>query len=365
MQYLKRMDLTLLIAVVLFIFFGVTMVYSASSPYALIRFDNAEYYFHRQLYWALLGLLFLIPTIVLPYKLYGKLVSALTILTILLLVLVLIPQIGVERNYSSRWLSIGGILLQPVEITKLTILIYFSYFYSKNEEEINNVKKGLLPPLIILAIVFCLIISQPDLGSATLIIFSCGIILFFTEIRLRYLILLMCFALLGFSCFALMAPYRLMRITSFLAPFEDMDGAGYQLVNSYISIHSGGVTGLGLGQSVQKHGYLPEAHTDFIMSIIAEELGFIGVLLVLGFYFFFFVKGIRIGMRAKNNFGKLLAVGITLQIVTQAFINLGAVSGTLPITGIPLPFLSYGGSSLLISIVSVGILLNISCFRRI
>src|SRR5699024_7597819 len=188
---------------------------------------------------------------------------------------------------------------------------------------------------------------------------SCGLILFFTKIRYLHLFTLGSVAIIGFSSFALMAPYRMERIISFMDPFSNADGTGYQLVNSYISIHMGGVTGTGLGGSVQKLGYLPEAHTDFIMAIIAEELGVLGVLLVLGFYFFYFVKGIRIANRSPDKFGYLLAIGITFQLIMQAFINLGAVTGLLPITGFSLSFLSYGGSSLLVSFVSAGILLII------
>ncbi|MFC4402940.1 putative lipid II flippase FtsW [Gracilibacillus xinjiangensis] len=364
MRFFKRIDLSLLIGLAFFISFGIMMVYSASFPYATIRFEDTEYYFHRQLFWAGLGFLLLILAMIIPYKVYRKLVPILIMLTMILLFLVLVPHVGVERNFSTRWISIGGILFQPVELAKVTMLIYFAYFYSRKEEYIDNFKKGVAPPLIILAIVFALILKQPDLGSSILIVFSCGMILFFTKIPFRHLFLLMMTAVIGVLFFAITSPYRLERITSFIAPFDDMEDSGYQLINSYISISTGGITGLGLGNSVQKLGYLPEAHTDFIMSIIAEELGFIGVLLVIGFYFFFFTRGLLIARRAADSFGKLLAFGITFQIITQAFINLGAVLGFLPITGIPLPFVSYGGSSLVIMMISAGILLNIS-YRKV
>ncbi|WP_246521651.1 putative lipid II flippase FtsW [Ornithinibacillus massiliensis] len=364
MQFIKRIDLSLFIAVILFVIFGVVMVYSASFPYATLRFENPEYYLYRQLFWAGIGFILMLVAIVIPYKAYGKLSAIFTLATILLLILVLVPHIGVERNFSQRWISLGGILLQPVEFTKLSMLIYFAYFYSRKEDQFDNFKNSVLPPLIMIAIVFGLLLAQPDLGSATLILFSCCLILFFTEIRLHHLLLLIGGAVVSFAAFAIMSPYRLQRITSFLDPFADIQGAGYQLINSYISIHSGGLTGLGLGQSIQKLGYLPEAHTDFIMSIITEELGFIGVLLVISFYLFFFIKGLLISKRAPNSFGRLLAIGITLQIIMQMFINLGAILGLLPITGITLPFISYGGSSLLISMISVGILLNISSWSK-
>ncbi|SFM18479.1 cell division-specific peptidoglycan biosynthesis regulator FtsW [Gracilibacillus orientalis] len=360
MKRMRNIDLTLFIVLLLFVIFGIVMVYSASYPYAYIQFDNAEYYFHRQLFWAVISSLFLIGAIVIPYQVYGKLSPLFVMLTLATLVLVLIPGVGVERNFSTRWISIGGFLFQPVEFAKLAMLIYFAYFYSRKEAYIGHFGKGVIPPIIILAIIFGLLLRQPDLGSATLILFSCVMILFFTSIRFRHLFLLGSLAVSVFVFFAMMSPYRIERITSFLDPFADAQGTGYQLVNSYISIHTGGITGNGLGGSVQKLGYLPEAHTDFIMSIITEELGLLGVIAVLSFYFFLFMKGIRIAINTRDEFGKLLAIGITFQIIVQAIINLGAILGMLPITGITLPFISYGGSSLLITMVSAGILLNIS-----
>nr|WP_324187001.1 putative lipid II flippase FtsW [Gracilibacillus thailandensis] len=365
MKRMRNIDLTLLMVLLLFVTFGVVMVYSASYPYAYIQYDSATYYFHRQLFWAFISSLFLIGAMLLPYQIYGKLSPLLVLFTLAALILVLIPGVGVERNFSTRWIAIGGFLFQPVEFAKLAMLIYFAYFYSRKEAYIGHFGKGVIPPLIILAIIFGLLLKQPDLGSATLILFSCGIILFFTKIRFRHLFLLGSVAVSIFIFFAMMSPYRLERITSFIDPFADAQGSGYQLVNSYISIHTGGITGNGLGGSVQKLGYLPEAHTDFIMSIITEELGLFGVIAVLSFYFFLFVKGIRIAMQASDEFGKLLAIGITFQIIIQAFVNLGAILGMLPITGITLPFISYGGSSLIVTMVSAGILLNISAYSKL
>ncbi|QGH36444.1 putative lipid II flippase FtsW [Gracilibacillus salitolerans] len=361
---MRNIDLTLFVVLLLFVIFGVVMVYSASYPYAYIQYDNAAHYFHRQLFWAVISSLFLIGAMIMPYQVYKKISPLFVMFTLTALVLVLIPGVGVERNFSTRWISIGGFLFQPVEFAKLTMLIYFAYFYSRKEAYIGHFGKGVIPPLIILAVIFGLLLGQPDLGSATLILFSCGMILFFTSIRFRHLFLLASVAVAVFIFFAMMSPYRIERITSFMDPFADAQGAGYQLVNSYISIHTGGIIGNGLGGSVQKLGYLPEAHTDFIMSIITEELGLFGVMIVLSFYFFLFIKGVRIAMSARDEFGKLLAIGITFQIIIQAFINLGAILGMLPITGITLPFISYGGSSLLITMISAGILLNISAFSN-
>lgn len=364
MERIWKADISLMVVLFLFVLFGVIMVYSASYPIAYIQFDNANHYFNRQMIWACISFLLFFLALFTPYRVYGKLSPFLVMITILMLILVLIPGVGIERNFSRRWLSLGGFLFQPVEIAKLTMIIYFAYFYKQKASLIYHFRKGVVPPLIILAIVFGFILLQPDLGSATLILASCGLLLFFTKIRYMHLFMLVCIAIAGFSAFAMAAPYRIERISGFLDPFHDMQGTGYQLVHSYISIQSGGLTGNGIGASVQKLGYLPESHTDFIMAIIAEEFGFLGILLVIGFYFFLFVKGIRIANRTEDKFGYLLAIGITLQLIIQAFINLGAVTGLLPITGITLPFLSYGGSSLLISVLSMGILLNISTYSR-
>ncbi len=360
----RKVDMPLLVVFILFLTFGIVMVYSASFPYAYLRFDNASHYVNRQLFWAGVGLLCLLLALRIPYRIYGKLSPVLLLVTLLLLVLVLIPQIGIERNFSRRWLGLGGFQFQPVEIAKISLLIYFAYFYSRKQALINHFGKGVIPPLIVLVVVFGLILVQPDLGSATLIVCSCSVLLFFTKVRYRYLLFLMSFAVTGFIFFAVRSSYRLERLTSFTNPFADADGAGYQLVNSYISIHTGGVWGLGLGQSVQKLGYLPEAHTDFIMSIISEELGLLGVLIVVGFYLFLMMKGVQIGRRAPDLFGRLLAIGLTFQLLMQAIINLGAILGLLPITGITLPFVSYGGSSLMITMIEVGILLNISSYSQ-
>lgn len=348
----------------MFIIFGIVMVYSASFPYAYIRFENPEHYFYRQLFWGVMSLVFLYVIIHIPYRIYGRLTPILLLITFVLLILVLVPQIGIERNFSRRWLGFGSLQFQPVEIAKMTLLLYFAYFYSKKQDLVHHFGKGVMPPLIVLVIVFGLILMQPDLGSATLLLFSCGLLLFFTRIPYRYLLSLLLLAVAAFVFFAIRSPYRLERITSFLDPFADAEGTGYQLINSYISIHTGGVFGLGLGQSVQKLGYLPEAHTDFIMSIIAEELGLFGVLIVLSFYAFLLIKGLQIGKNAPDLFGRLLAVGIIFQITMQACINLSAMLGLLPITGITLPFVSYGGSSLLITMTAMGILLNISVYAK-
>ncbi len=360
----RKIDYSLLISILLLAGFGVIMVYSASYPISYVHYGDANYFFSRQIQWLLIGLFFFSIAAILPYRLYGKLSPAFIFMSILLLIIILMPGIGVERNNSQRWIQLGGFVFQPTEPIKLFMIIYFAYFYSQKQAYINQFKKGVLPPLLILGVMFLLILKQPDLGSAALILFVCGIIVVCSGVRKIHLFILGSVGLIGVIYFAFTSAYRFERITSFLNPFENHLGSGYQLVNSYIAIGTGGIWGAGLGNSVQKLGYLPEAHTDFIMAIILEEIGVFGLIIVLGSYLFIMLRGIRIAKDCKDMFPKLLAIGITFQIMIQAIFNLGAVSGMLPITGITLPLVSYGGSSLLFTLISAGILVNISTLTK-
>ncbi|MCC2248504.1 MAG: putative lipid II flippase FtsW [Bacillota bacterium] len=362
-EKIQQMDYLLLITVLLLSAFGLVMVYSASYPIGYEVYHNSTHFFVRQFLWVLIGFLFLIVTVLIPLHRINRMVPLLVISSIFFLVLVLIPGIGIERNYAQRWISIGRFVFQPTEAIKVSMVIYFAYIYARKQSYIHKFGKGVLPPLLLLATVFMLILLQPDLGTASLILFSCGIIVFCSRVRFIHLVALGTIAILGVSYFAYTSPYRLQRLTSFQQPFETAATDGYQLINSYIAIAAGGITGNGLGNSVQKLGYLPEAHTDFIMAIIVEELGIVGLIIVLAAYLMIFYRGIHIAFQQRHMFPKLLALGLTFQIIIQAILNLGAVSGMLPVTGITLPFISYGGSSLLFMLISVGILINISTLK--
>lgn len=359
-RHLKQVDY-LLVTVTLFLcIFGLIMVYSASYPLGTIQYNNDKFFFARQLKSFGVGLPLYFIAIIFPYRTLGKLTPLLVIVSLVLLVLVLIPGLGVERNYSQRWLQLGPLLFQPSEAVKLAMVIYFANVYAKKQNNINNLTNGVLPPLFILGTVFLLILKQPDLGTATSLILACGCILLCSGIRYAHLFALGSVALAGIVYFALSASYRLNRLLSFRNPFEDASGAGYQVINSYIAIVSGGLWGNGIGNSAQKMGYLPEAHTDFIMSIIIEELGAIGFLVVILCYLFIMYRGVRISLKGRDPFLKLLAIGLTFMMMIQVVFNLGAVTGMLPITGITLPFISYGGSSLILMMIASGILVNLS-----
>ncbi|MUK90382.1 putative lipid II flippase FtsW [Ornithinibacillus sp. L9] len=357
---LKHIDYPFTIFILLFALFGLVMIYSASFPMSSLFYGDATYFFMKQVQWFVIGFIFLVITAIVPYEVIGKLSALLVIASVVLLILVLVPGVGVERNNSQRWIQLSTFVFQPTEAVKLFMIIYFAYIYAKKQSYIDQFKKGVLPPLIVLAIVFLLVLQQPDLGTATMILLSCGIIVACSGVRFRHLILLASIAVAGFSYFAYSSPYRLERLTSFRQAFNDPLGDGYQLVNSYIAIGSGGIWGNGLGNSVQKLGYLPEAHTDFIMAVILEEIGVVGLAIIMFSYLYIMFRGVRIAKQAPTMFAKLLAVGLTFQLIIQAVINLGAVSGLLPITGITLPFISYGGSSLVFTMITAGLLINIS-----
>nr|WP_208379638.1 putative lipid II flippase FtsW [Alkalibacillus almallahensis] len=361
-QHLKHFDYPLFATVISLAVIGIVMVYSASFIYAGMNPDinDSSHYFDRQLMWLIIGIGVFVIASLFSYRNLGRLVKPMIIVTLILLLLVLIPGIGVERNFATRWLNFGPILFQPSELAKVTMIIYFAKVYTNKQNKLNHFGQGVLPPLIVLGLVFVFILMQPDLGTAASIIMACGMILLFAGIRLIHLFGLGIIALGSMIGLIFSSEYRTDRFTSFLDPFADPSGEGYQLIHSLIAIANGGLTGEGLANSVQKAGFLPEAHTDFIMSVIAEELGMVGVLLVIGLYIFLMFRGILVAKRAPDQFGRLLAFGITFQIITQAMINLAAVSGLMPITGITLPLISYGGSSLLITFGLLGILMNIA-----
>jgi len=356
---LRKFDYGLITAIIALAVFGVIMVYSSSYTLATLEHSDGMYFFNRQLQFLILGLIMFGFMSFISLRLLGKLSPLLILVSIILLILVLVPGLGVVRSGAQRWLSFPFVF-QPSEMAKVFIIIYFAHIYAKKQPYIDQFKEGVLPPLIILAIIFGLILAQPDFGTATHILLICGLMIFFSGVRLRHIFLLATIGAGGLVFFALSQPYRLRRLISVTNTFDDPSCDGYQLINSFISIATSGLTGNGLGNSVQKLGYLPEAHTDFIMAVIVEELGLIAIVFVIGLFIFILYRGIRIASEVNSLYLKLLALGVTFQISIQALFNLGAVSGVLPITGIPLPFISYGGTSLVFTLISAGILVNVS-----
>src|SRR5690625_175199 len=359
-QKLKDYDFTLIITPILLSLFGMVMIYSASMVTAVVEGHESTHYFIRQLQWFVMGLTGFIFCCIFPYKYYHKLMKIIILIVILLLFGVLL--FGTTINNAKSWFNFGPLSLQPAEFAKLGLILYLASVYSKKQAYIKDFSTGVLPPLILTVIVLALIVMQPDIGTAAIIFLIACSVIFSSGIRFKHLFTL---AAAGITLLAIAIPnmvtdVRISRFTGAYQPFQAPDDGGYHLIQSYLAIGGGGLTGTGLGQSVQKLGYLMEAHTDFIMAIIAEELGFLGVIIVIGLLATIVLRGIFIARKCEDSFGALLAIGIASMVGIQAFINLGAISGVLPITGVPLPFVSYGGSSLLVLLISMGILNNIA-----
>ena len=281
-------------------------------------------------------------------------------LAILLLVLVLIPGLGVSVNGSRRWLRLGPLSFQPAELAKLALVVYLATFLARKRDELHDFWRGIVPPLAVGGTLAGLVLLQPDLGNClTLLVLTVGL-LFLAGARTRWLAMLAVPALPLAVLAVWMAPYRMRRVFAFLDPWQDPRGSGFQIIQSWLALGGGGTFGRGIGESKQKLFYLPEAHTDFIFAIIGEELGFAGATLVVLLFAVLIWRGLRIGLHAADPFGAYLALGITVLVATQTLVNLGVVTGLLPTKGLPLPFLSFGGSALLMTMVATGVLLNIS-----
>lgn len=353
-----RPDFILLFSTFLLVGFGLVMVFSSSSPLGLHKYGDSWYFVQRQIVFALLGWLVLLVLMNIPFSRLKRLAYPSLIFALILLVLVLL--VGTNAKGATRWLYIGPFGLQPAEFVKLSIILYLAYLISKKGTHIQDFKKGLAPILVVIGIVVVLILRQPDLGTALNLLCITFILVIVGGANLRHISLLALAVAPVLLMLAIFESYRFRRLTSFLNPWDDPADSGYQLIQSFFALSRGGIAGAGLGQSIQKFHYLPEAHTDFIFAVIGEELGFIGIvgfMLVLGL---FIMRGFVAALKCKDLYGTLLGMGIVAMFCIQIVFNLGAVTGSLPITGVTLPFTSYGGSSLLISMAGTGILLSIS-----
>lgn len=349
----------LLIAIIILSIFGVIMIYSASYVWAEYKFNDPYKYLKTQGLFLIIGYIIMYIVSKFNYHKYKKKANIIFGICLILLILVLIPGIGSIRNGSRSWFGIGSLGIQPSEFTKLGLIIFVSKYLSNNQKEIRDIKKGVLPIFGVLLLVFALIMLQPDFGTGIVIVMTIVVLLFISGVKMNFFIKLGLIGLLGIAALILIAPYRIKRIVSFLNPWTDPLGSGFQIIQSLYAIGSGGLLGLGFGNSIQKHFYLPEPQTDFIFSIISEEFGFMGVLIVSFLFITIIVEGFKIAMKCEDLFGKYLAFGIVFGLAFQTLLNLMVVVGLIPVTGVTLPFLSYGGSSLLITLCSMGILLNI------
>ena len=355
----------LLIVTVLLVLFGALMIYSTTSvitPVDARKGITEFHYFKRHLFTIVIGLFFMFFAYLMKPSVMRGMAIPLLVVSFLLLILVFIPSVGVSAGGAKRWLRLWPSTFQPSELVKLSMVVFLGWYMSRPEYRTDRFWSFLIP-VSILAGFQIAIIKQPDFGAAMSLAILTFAMLFISGMKLRYLASLS-IAAVPVVVMLIMEPYRLKRVTSFLNPWADPQGSGFQLVQSFIALGSGGMTGVGLGSSQQKLLYLPESHTDFIFSIIGEEFGFIGVTAIVMLFLVLFLKGVSIANRTQDRFGYYLAIGLSLMVALQALINFAVATGLIPTKGLPLPFISYGGSSLLVNLIAIGMLLNISRSRR-
>jgi len=355
-----RYDRVLLALTIVLVIFGIMMVFSASSVVSLKESGNAFRYFIRHLIYCVLGLVAMSVMMRIDYHILKRFVYPILLGSLILLLLVLVPGVGKVINDSRRWIGFMGLTFQPAELAKLTLVIYLAYSLTKKDEKIRTLAVGFVPHIILLAIIAAFIMLEPDFGAAVTVGVIVFIMLFIAGVRFLYIVVSAAAAVPVILIGLKSAPYRWERITAFLDPWADPQGAGYHIIQSYLAFGSGGFMGTGLGGGTQKLFYIPYAYSDFIFAVIGEELGFFGAVLIVAAFSVFAVRGFRAARLAPDLFGTYLAMGITSLITLGAIMNIAVVVGLLPTKGMTLPLVSYGGSSLLVTMTAVGILLNVS-----
>lgn len=336
---------------------GLVMITSSSYIWAEYKFSDPFKFFKSQFVFFIISIVIMIFVSKIDYEIYFKKSKQIFLISLLLLILVLIPGIGTVRNGSRSWFGIGSFGVQPSEFMKLSMIIFLSKYLSLNGKK---VKKNCIPALLIILLIFALIMLQPDFGTGIVIVMIGISLLYIAGVNMKIFFKLGILGVIGIIILIIIAPYRLKRIISFLNPWSDPLGSGFQIIMSLYAIGPGGLFGYGLGNSRQKHFYLPEPQTDFIFSIILEELGFLGCILVIGLFLLIIISGLIISKRCNDLFSKYVSFAITFWIAFQSILNLCVVVGLIPVTGVTLPFLSYGGSSLLTFYIGIGIILNIA-----
>ncbi|MFU7516890.1 stage V sporulation protein E [Clostridium sp. HCS.1] len=357
---MKSIDYALLCGLLLLLFIGVVMVYSSSSYYALYQKDvyNTEYYFIKEITWVIVGIIGMAATMSIDYHIYKKFTPWLVMITLALLVLVLF--IGADINGAVRWIRLGPLSFQPSELAKYVMVLYLALLIDKRKGKIKKFGEGTIFYLCIAAVFAVLILLEKNLSITAIIMMVAFIMILVGGAKISHLLSLIPVGLAAGLALIFTQSYRLDRLTSFLNPWADPSGDSYQLIQSLYALGSGGIFGVGLGNSRQKALFMPEPHNDFIFSIIGEELGLIGCIFIIVLFMFIVIRGATIAVKARDNYGFLLAIGIISVIALQALINIAVVSGSMPVTGVPMPFISYGGTSLVFNLGAMGILLNIS-----
>lgn len=356
----RKPDLWLVVTILMILVIGVVMVYSSSSIWSEYKFDDPWFYAKRQLLFAVTGLIAMIALSRIPYYVWHQHAKIIMIICLVFLVGVLIPGVGMVRGGARSWIGIGMFSIQPSEFMKLGMILFLSRFLANRQKRMNSFQEGFLPGLALIAVPFALIMLQPDLGTGVVMVGTCLVMMFTAGARISHFMWIAGAGAAGMVALIASAPYRIKRITAFLHPWEDPLGSGFQIIQSLYAIGPGGLLGQGLGNSMQKFYYLPEPQTDFIFAILAEELGFLGGVFLLFLFFVLLWRGVRASLHAPDLFGSLLALGVVGMVSIQVMINVSVVTGLIPVTGITLPLVSYGGSSLTLTLASLGLLLSVS-----
>ncbi|NQT90126.1 MAG: putative lipid II flippase FtsW [Candidatus Omnitrophica bacterium] len=361
---MREIRIRLLAVTIMMLGIGAVMIYSASGVFAFEAYGDSAYYFKKHLLYMLFGFILAVSFMSIDYLKLRRYIKPFLILSILLLVAVFIPGIGRSAGGARRWISIGAISFQPSEFAKMALVFYTADVLSRKQSEIESFRHGFLPLVLVLGLCVMLILAEPDLGTAVALAILIIIMAFVAGVRVKQLFLTTLPGLFAVAGLIISKPYRIKRMLAFFDPWQDPRGTGFQIIQSLIALGSGGIFGVGLAHSKQKLFYLPEAHTDFIFAIIAEEFGLIGTLGIITLLTAFIWLGFKIAYSARDLFGQFLAFGLVSMIGLQALINIGAVTASIPTKGLPLPFISYGGTSLIYNMVSVGLLLNVARHRR-
>jgi cell division protein FtsW len=339
---------------------GLVMVFSASSATAYAEFHDTAYYLKRQLIWLAIGAVFAYGAYRIDYTKLKRISPALVGITFVLLLLTLVPHVGLQTGGARRWLGLSAISFQPSELAKLTLVLFLAAKLSTIGQDVRSLVRGVAPALLVAALLAVPILAEPDMGTASLVVFTAFGMLFCAGARIEHLTVALLVLVPPVILTVGNSAYKRARVLAFIDPWKDAQNTGFHIVQSLLALGSGGIFGLGLGASRQKFFYLPEAHTDFIFAVVGEELGMLGTFAVLALFAAFAVRAFMLAQRCSDKFGYFLIVGCALLIVIQAFINIGVVTSSWPVTGVPLPFISFGGTSLIVSLVSVALIMNVA-----
>jgi cell division protein FtsW len=360
----ERPDILILVIALILVTIGTAMIYSSSSILAMERFKDAQFFLKKQIFFVVIGMGVMVLLTKLDYHYLKKLAYPGIILSIILLLLIFIPPLGIRAGGARRWLNLGFFSFQVTELVKISIVLFLAHFLTRKANYLKSFSRAILIPLLVTFLIIALIALQPDFGATVMIAMILMLMLFLAGCRIRHLAGLTALLIPAAVWMIMFRSYRVDRLKVFLNPWNDPGNKGFQIIQSLLSFGSGGAFGVGIGDGMQKLFYLPEPHTDFILSVIAEESGFVGVAMVIFLFVVLIIRGFVVAFRAPDLFGTLLAAGLTMVLAMGAFINIAGVMGLIPLKGLTLPFLSYGGTSLVMSLVAVGILLNISSHVR-